>query len=69
MNLTARRQAGRRAPHKVLPVRRRQAYAGGGRPHVAANDNPLPGRPRRLRAGWALPFAVVLVAVAALAFA
>ena len=37
--------------------------------HVAANDNPLPDRPRRLKAGWAIPFAVVLAAVAALAFA
>jgi hypothetical protein len=50
-------------------VRRRQAYAGGGRAYVAANDNPLPARPRRLRTTWIWPFALVTAAVVALAFA
>jgi hypothetical protein len=62
-----RRQAGRRDPHRILPVRRRQAYAGGGGAYIAANDNPLPGRPRRLR-GWVLPVTLATAAALLLAF-
>lgn len=69
MSAWARRQAGRRDPRRILPVRRRQAYAGGGRAYVAGNDNPLPARPRRLKTAWILPFALVTAAVVALAFA
>jgi hypothetical protein len=66
----ARRQAGRRDPRRILPVRRRQAYAGGGRATVAANDNALPGRPRRRRkTSWVWSFALVTAAVVVLAFA
>jgi hypothetical protein len=65
MTVAARRQAGRRDPRRILPVRRRPAYAGAGRAWVAANDNPLPGRPRRLRRDWLLPFALAVVALAA----
>ena len=46
-------------------MRRRQAYAGGSRGHIAANDNPLPERPRRLKAGWILSFAIAAVLVLA----
>jgi len=63
-----RRQAGRRDPRRILPVRRRQAYAGGGKPFIAANDNAPPASPRRVRS-WVLPLAFAAAALLALAFA
>ncbi|MBM3548301.1 MAG: hypothetical protein FJX54_15230 [Alphaproteobacteria bacterium] len=67
MIASSRRLAGRRDPRRILPVRRRQAYAGGGSTFAAANDNPAPARPRRL-GGWVLPFTLATAAILALAF-
>ncbi|MBM3534827.1 MAG: hypothetical protein FJX60_17505 [Alphaproteobacteria bacterium] len=67
MIASQRRQAGRRDPHRILPVRRRQAYAGGGQAFAAANDNPMPAPSGRVR-GWFLPLALLGVIAIALAF-
>jgi hypothetical protein len=59
----ARRHSGR-DPRRVLPVRRRPAYAGAAR--LAANDNAAAPRPGR--GGWLLTLAVLGLAALVVAF-
>jgi hypothetical protein len=59
----ARRHAGR-DPRRVLPVRRRSAYAGAA--HLAANDNDA--APVLGRGGWLLTLAVLGLAAIVVAF-
>jgi len=66
LSVWARRQAGRRDPHRVLPHRRTSAYAGAAPTAVAANDNPAP-LPRRSPSAWIVPFGLVAATVLFLA--